>query len=64
MDEQHDGHSGKLFREGSQAKIRVRVNLGFRTEIAHTVPALEHRAAILAHQHGEAGRLIIGDRAK
>ena len=34
----------------------MRVDLGFRTEIAHTVTALENRLAIIPHQHGEPGR--------
>ncbi len=35
VDEEHDGHSGKLFGEGSEAEICMRVDFYFRTQIAH-----------------------------
>jgi len=35
--QQHDRHGGELLGEGSEPEIRMRVDLRFRTEIAHTV---------------------------
>ncbi len=55
MHEQHDRHGGKLFCERREPKICGWRNLKLRTQVAHSVAALENCLAILADDYSEAG---------
>ena len=57
MDQQHYGHGCELLGERSEPEIRMRVDLGFRTEIAYAVTMLENGPTICSHQNGKAGRV-------
>src|ERR1039458_1207871 len=62
MDQQHGGHGGELLGERRQPEIGLLVDFGGGAEVADSIAALEERAAVVADQDGQAGRLRIGER--
>jgi hypothetical protein len=64
MDEQHDGHGGELLGAGSEAEIRLCIDLSEGAEVANAVAAFESGSAIFADEDGYAGRSFIRECGK
>ena len=56
MDQQHDCHGRELLGAGGEAKVGVGVDLRERTQVGHSVPALEYDPALLKYKHSDTGR--------
>src|SRR5712691_5128424 len=61
VDEHHDGHGGELLGEGGEAEVCPRVDLRFRTEVAHPVRLQKTAFSPVPGQDGQA-RIIGPDK--